>query len=56
MRRPLDVGEFVSYQEGRQRVAVRRGAVNEAHKHRFSWEFCAIFGAYDPIALAWREP
>ena len=55
---PLDVGEFLSYQEAdiASRVRWTRGAVNEAQKHRFSWEFCVVFGAYDPIALAWREP
>jgi hypothetical protein len=45
--RPLDVGEFVSYQEA-DMASRTRGAVNE--------EFCATFGAYDPIALASREP
>jgi endoglucanase len=59
--RPLYVGEFGSYQEADMASRVRwtRAAVNEAQKHRFSWaywEFCATFGAYDPIALVWREP
>ncbi len=59
--RPLYVGEFGSYEEADMASRVRwtRAAVNEAQKHRFSWaywEFCATFGAYDPIALAWREP
>jgi len=59
--RPLFLGEFGSY--GAADMASRArwtGAVaRAAEKHGFSWaywEFGAGFGAFDPMAKAWREP
>lgn len=58
--RPLYVGEFGSYQAADMASRARwtRDVVDEARRHGFSWaywEFCAGFGAYDPVALSWRE-
>jgi endoglucanase len=60
-RRPLYVGEFGSYQEAdiASRVRWTGAVVSEARKRGFSWaywEFCSTFGAYDPVALTWRQP
>jgi endoglucanase len=59
--RPLNVGEFGAYEtaEMASRARWTRTVVEEAEKRNFSWtywEFCSGFGAYDPIAVAWREP
>jgi endoglucanase len=60
-RRHLYLGEFGSYQAAdmTSRAQWTRAVVGEARKHSFSWaywEFCSTFGAYDPIALSWRQP
>ena len=59
--RPLNVGEFGAYEVGDMASRARwtRAVVEEAERRGFSWtywEFCSGFGAYDPIADAWREP
>jgi endoglucanase len=59
--RPLYIGEFGSYQgaDMASRVQWTTAVVGEARRNGFSWaywEFCSTFGAYDPVALAWREP
>jgi endoglucanase len=59
--RPLNVGEFGAYQAADMASRARwtRAVVEEAERRGFSWtywEFCSGFGAYDPIADAWREP
>ncbi len=60
-RRPLYLGEFGSTQAAdmQSRELWTRAVVDEAQKRGFSWsywEFCSTFGAYDPVALAWRAP
>jgi endoglucanase len=59
--RPLNVGEFGAYEAGDMASRARwtHAVVEEAERRGFSWtywEFCSGFGAYDPIAGAWREP
>jgi endoglucanase len=58
-RRPLYLGEFGAYQmaDMDSRARWTRAVAREAEKHGFSWaywEFCALFGAYDTRANAWR--
>jgi endoglucanase len=57
--RPVFLGEFGAYSKGDQASRVRwTAAVARAADQRgFAWgywEFCAGFGAYDPVALQWR--
>jgi len=59
--RPLLLGEFGAYEKGdmdsraRWTATVARAA--EAHGMAWIyWEFCSGFGAYDPVAHAWRTP
>ena len=58
--RPIFLGEFGSYQKAdpQSRLAWTRAVAREAEKLDMSWsywEFCAGFGAYDPITHQWRE-
>lgn len=60
-RRPLYVGEFGAYQDAdMESRALWTGAVaREADRLGFSWsywEFCYLFGAYDPVQRSWRQP
>src|SRR5262249_12475238 len=59
--RPIFPGEFGAYQQADMDSRARwtRFVAREAEKFGMSWaywEFCAGFGAYDPMAEAWREP
>jgi endoglucanase len=59
--RPLYLGEFGAYEAAdvASRPRWTHAVVEAAEKRRFNrtyWEFCSGFGAYDPIATAWREP
>jgi len=59
--RPIYLGEFgtIDQAEMESRASWTRAVVREAEKSGFSWsywEFCASFGAYDPVAKAWRRP
>jgi endoglucanase len=60
-KREIYLGEFGAYEQAdmASRALWTRAVREEANKHNFSsayWEFCSGFGAYDPVAKAWREP
>ncbi len=60
-KREIYLGEFGAYGEAdmASRALWTRAVREEANKRKFSnayWEFCSGFGAYDPVAKAWREP
>jgi endoglucanase len=60
-KRPIYLGEFGAYGEAdmASRALWTHAVREEAYKRYFSsayWEFCSGFGAYDPVAKAWREP
>jgi endoglucanase len=59
--RPVFLGEFGSFETADMESRARwtRCVVREAEALGFSWaywEFCAGFGAYDPLAQRWRDP
>ena len=59
--RPLFLGEFGAYDkspiEGRARWTAFVARAAESHGLPWTyWEFCAGFGAYDPVAKQWRQP
>lgn len=56
---PINVGEFGAFSKAELDSRVRWTAFlcREMEKRGFSWnywEFCSSFGAYDPVAKAWR--
>ena len=59
--RPMYLGEFGAYSkspiEGRARWTAFVARTAEKHGMAWTyWEFCSGFGAYDPVAKAWRQP
>ncbi|CAN5212099.1 hypothetical protein BH09SUM1_BH09SUM1_08080 [soil metagenome] len=57
----LYLGEFGAYEKGAMDSRVRWTTfiAEEASERGLAtayWEFCAGFGAYDPVKKAWREP
>lgn len=59
--RPLYLGEFGAFSAADldSRVRWTQAVVEQARRHAMSWaywEFGAGFGAYEPVAGAWREP
>ena len=59
--RPMLLGEFGTYEKGdiesRQRWTQYVARSAEAHGMAWAyWEFCANFGAYDPVLNQWRAP
>lgn len=59
--RPPFLGEFGAYSKGDMESRARWTAfvARTAESHGFPWaywEFCAGFGAYDPVAHQWRQP
>lgn len=59
--RPMYLGEFGAYSkspiEGRAQWTAFVARTAEAHGMSWTyWEFCSGFGAYDPVAKAWRQP
>jgi endoglucanase len=59
--RPMLLGEFGSYEKAelasRQRWTRSVARSAEAHGMAWAyWEFCAGFGAYDPVLGQWRAP
>jgi endoglucanase len=60
-KRPIFLGEFGTYGkvDMASRVRWTSFVARQAEQHGFPWaywEFCAGFGAFDPIAQAWRPP
>lgn len=60
-RRPIYLGEFGSYGKGEiaSRARWTSFVVETAHLNHLPWsywEFCAGFGAYDPVTNQWRQP
>lgn len=60
-RRPIYIGEFGAYHKAEMtyRALWTASVVSVCQQYGFSyayWEFCAGFGAYDPVANQWREP
>ncbi len=59
--RPMYLGEFGAYSqspiEGRAQWTAFVARAAESHGMPWTyWEFCAGFGAYDPVAKQWRQP
>lgn len=59
--RPIYLGEFGAYEQAgmKSRALWTRTVAREAEKRGFSWaywEFCAKFGAFDPVHRNWRQP
>jgi endoglucanase len=60
-RRPIFLGEFGTFTRGDidSRVRWTSAVARAAEARGFSWaywEFCAGFGAYDPVAQKWKAP
>jgi endoglucanase len=60
-RRPVYLGEFGAYSKADMESRARwtrfmREAAAARGMSSAYWEFCSGFGAYDPIAKAWRRP
>jgi endoglucanase len=60
-RYPIFLGEFGAYSKGdmRSRVAFTRLVRDQAEARGMSWSYWELasgFGAYDPVAHAWRAP
>ncbi len=60
-QRPIFLGEFGAYSKADMdsRHLWTNYIARAAEERGFSWaywEFCSGFGAYDPVAAAWREP
>jgi endoglucanase len=59
--RPMYLGEFgsISNADMDSRARWTRAVQTEARSHGMSssyWEFCSMFGAYDPYSNRWRAP
>ena len=58
---PVYIGEYGCYNRAPEesRLIWTRTVSEQCEKYGFSrayWEFCSVFGIYDPVAQQWREP
>jgi endoglucanase len=60
-KRPIYLGEFGSFEEADMESRIRwtNAVARYAEQYGFPWtywEFCAVFGVFDPKTETWREP